>query len=1095
MPDRPSIPAEIARKILIESGHRCAVCGTPCPLERAHIVAWHKSGEHKVEDLICLCANCHQRADLEEWGEKTLREYKRKPWVLRQCQNMDDVSEPPRAVVLTINMDLERFDEKSQRWLQHAIAGFLEISPTDVRITSIEKDSVRATIELPIQSVWWLLSAYRGNSSELFKYLHPLVLLDLREKELADFASMLERKVGYWVFALAGPGGIGKTRLLEQMIVLSQANGVTHSGLIDFYYTDLQTETGLLSTIGSRLGFEHFPELIESLDQCGVGPALVREEMLDVAVEYFVSGLRNLASGRTVVLFFDTFEKAIETGVARWFLEKVLPQMRGCAIVVLAGRNNFRLADDEYEATGARDNDVAVIPLPPEEVHMLSLVPFSLPEVHKYLREYLTQRGEGDVPLQVDPAWYADLDRPPSEVLAIWRKSEGRPVFVALAADWLAEWGTPFITAIADLPHEEFERTMVCKVRDLEAPEDDIIIRMAHVYHRFDAEILDAVYPELREQGFDSEQVLKHLSRFSFVKYWPKTRNCLLHDEMQRLIEKYVWDEIDPAKDVRREISARVVAYYNRALAKKPIERAKWALEAERMYHCLYSDLEKGRPEFWRAANDAWTQYRLDSIKMLLSKGEEVNSKLQDPFLGVICRAIRAYLDLEEWDLERVWELAQSMLDDPACTRRIRATALAVLGVYADRKGDGDRAIEHYQQALEIYRDLERRLEQGETLPDEHGIPDLPGMHREIAFLLNSIGIAHRRKGLMDQAIAYFDQAREVAYQEKNLEWWTASLNNSGNVERLRGNLDKAFQLCDQALRFRERLQEQHPGLAYQRDLALSHNTFGMVLRDMQEHDEAQERFECARQLFEQLRDRSGLAGVIRNIGWVCYLRGKTTQDPAARRRYYEEALRHYENSHRICEASHIESELPNLWNKIGIAERALGNMKAAQQAFTRSLEEARKRNDNLFIANDLVRLAEMAYAARDLERVNKYAAELRQDFQEKGFSFGLAYAEMEELLAQVAFDAGEYEEAFRHLGENYAHLARLNRWRFNRKRHLLREFFDRLPDDEWRRRCAQQLIYFWKEQGLTKEYTDLTTIYEGYIMGGVATANSPEGA
>jgi len=94
MPDRPSIPAEVAREILLESGHRCAVCGTPCPLEQAHIIPWHKSREHKAEDLICLCANCHERADSEKWGEKMLREYKRMPWVLRWCEYAQGALQP-----------------------------------------------------------------------------------------------------------------------------------------------------------------------------------------------------------------------------------------------------------------------------------------------------------------------------------------------------------------------------------------------------------------------------------------------------------------------------------------------------------------------------------------------------------------------------------------------------------------------------------------------------------------------------------------------------------------------------------------------------------------------------------------------------------------------------------------------------------------------------------------------------------------------------------------------------------------------------------------------------------------------------------------
>ena len=84
MPDRRAISAELNRQILIESGHRCAVCGESTPLQRAHIIPWRTTKQHNVEDLICLCANCHTRADTEHWGTKALRKYKRKPWVMRQ---------------------------------------------------------------------------------------------------------------------------------------------------------------------------------------------------------------------------------------------------------------------------------------------------------------------------------------------------------------------------------------------------------------------------------------------------------------------------------------------------------------------------------------------------------------------------------------------------------------------------------------------------------------------------------------------------------------------------------------------------------------------------------------------------------------------------------------------------------------------------------------------------------------------------------------------------------------------------------------------------------------------------------------------------
>jgi len=909
-----------------------------------------------------------------------------------------------------------------------------------------------------------------------------------RERELDDFTAMLERKTEHWVFAIAGSGGIGKTRLLQRMVALSQARRVVHSGLIDFYYTDLQTETGLLSAIGKRLGFDHFPQLQESLEKCGTGPAKVREENLRQALDHFISGLCEFASGCPVVFFFDTFEKATGTGVASWFLEQVLPHMQGCAVLVLAGRNTFRLAEGDFEATGAPEYEDAVIPLPSTEVQLLTLTSFSFPEVHEYLREDLTRRGEGDVPLQVDPNRYADLDRPPAEVQTIWEKSEGHPVIVALAADWLAEWGIGPITDVKDLPPEQFKQAMVERVLDLSTPEDLAVLRMAHVYHRFDADLLAVSYPELKEDGFDPDQVIQRLRRFSFVKYWPEMGNCLLHDEMQRLIERYAWDKIDSTKDVRRAISADVVEYYDQALAGEPDERARWVLEAERIYHRLYSDLEQGRPEFWRATYDAWTQYKLDSVKMLLTKAAEVNGKLKDPLLDVICRVIRTWVEVAEGNLDEARELARSVLDDPAGAQRTRASVVHALGVCADRKGDADLAVERYQEALEIYRDLEARLMRGEVPEAEHGLPRLTEVRAEIPTLLNHIGILHRRKGLLEDAAAYYEEARKVARRHGNLEMLADALNNRGNVERLRGNLPLARNMCEQALRYREHLHREQGGVSYLRDIGLSHSTLGLVRRDMGEYSRAQEHFERAEEIFEDLRYGLGLVWSSRNLGWVFYLRGKSTEEEMGQRRWFRQALRHYERSRRACEHFQIEVELPNLLNKIGIAQRKLGDTEAAKQSFTESLKLARSHGDNPFLANSLVRLAEMAYAVGDLEQVAAYAEELRR-FQEEGFGFGLFYAEMEEVLAQVALDAAEYEEAFRHLGENYAHLARLNRWRFDRKIGDLRDFFGQLPDDQWRRRCAEQLIRFWEEKELADDYADLTAICEEYIMGRVHVA------
>jgi hypothetical protein len=75
---RPPVPEEVKRRVLVEAGHRCAIptCRNP-DAEIAHIVPYRKVQEHKYENLIALCPNCHARADRGEIDRKALRMYKR----------------------------------------------------------------------------------------------------------------------------------------------------------------------------------------------------------------------------------------------------------------------------------------------------------------------------------------------------------------------------------------------------------------------------------------------------------------------------------------------------------------------------------------------------------------------------------------------------------------------------------------------------------------------------------------------------------------------------------------------------------------------------------------------------------------------------------------------------------------------------------------------------------------------------------------------------------------------------------------------------------------------------------------------------------
>lgn len=78
MPDgRPPIPADLHRRVLLEAGHRCAVPACKYPqVDVHHIVAWKKCREHRFENLIALCPNCHRMANRGDIDRKALLMYK-----------------------------------------------------------------------------------------------------------------------------------------------------------------------------------------------------------------------------------------------------------------------------------------------------------------------------------------------------------------------------------------------------------------------------------------------------------------------------------------------------------------------------------------------------------------------------------------------------------------------------------------------------------------------------------------------------------------------------------------------------------------------------------------------------------------------------------------------------------------------------------------------------------------------------------------------------------------------------------------------------------------------------------------------------------
>ena len=190
-----------------------------------------------------------------------------------------------------------------------------------------------------------------------------------RDGELQQLKSLLRSRGDRHAFYVYGEGGLGKTRLLEELqrLVPDAGAGYLTSGIIDLYHTDTHSITDVQLSIVNGLdpNLKHFPryrrlreEYVRKREQ-GVDPYRL-EHQRGQLTEVFVEEFNRLAlDSRKIVLCFDTVEQlqyqssAVEdrarvdraetTRLKPWLL-RTLPQLYN-ALIVFAGRPGYGTAE------------------------------------------------------------------------------------------------------------------------------------------------------------------------------------------------------------------------------------------------------------------------------------------------------------------------------------------------------------------------------------------------------------------------------------------------------------------------------------------------------------------------------------------------------------------------------------------------------------------------------------------------------------------------------------------------------------------------------------------------------------------------------
>ena len=209
---------------------------------------------------------------------------------------------------------------------------------------------------------------------------------------------------------------------------------------------------------------------------------------------------------------------------------------------------------------------------------------------------------------------------------------------------------------------------------------------------------------------------------------------------------------------------------------------------------------------------------------------------------------VRGYLSEGQTWLDRLLEAA-----GPSAAPAARAKALKGAAVIARDQGDSRRAETLLVEALSVYRRL--------------------GDAREVASVLNNLGLVYWHQGVHASARTHFEQAlalwKEVGYQRGI----AASLANLGNLSSEEGDYPAARSLYEQSLNVLRELGDK-------RVTATLVNNLGLACLYAGEYDLARSQLEQSLSIRRTLGDKLGIAQSLINLGFAL---SSVANYPAAR--------------------------------------------------------------------------------------------------------------------------------------------------------------------------------------------------------------------
>jgi serine phosphatase RsbU (regulator of sigma subunit)/Tfp pilus assembly protein PilF len=218
------------------------------------------------------------------------------------------------------------------------------------------------------------------------------------------------------------------------------------------------------------------------------------------------------------------------------------------------------------------------------------------------------------------------------------------------------------------------------------------------------------------------------------------------------------------------------------------------------------------------------------------------------------------------------------------------SSALNNIGLIYKQQGDFPLALEYYNKALEIRKDI------GDTLGISFSYHNIGNIHKNqgdiplaleyfakslkikeeagdklgIASSYNSIGNVHGDQGDIPLALEYFAKSLKIREEIGDKRGIAFSHNNIGNFQEAKGEFSLALEHFTKALIIRKEIGKKS-------EIAQSYNSIGLIHGKQGNFPLSLEYFTKALEIREKINDKSSMANSYHNIGYLYYKQGNTS--------------------------------------------------------------------------------------------------------------------------------------------------------------------------------------------------------------------------